>query len=54
MAPLGEIYTHYVTDSVNCTIVRFSLSDKLLIAEDAKLEHLKFAISFIIADMFQR
>jgi len=52
MAFLGEIYPHYVIDSANCTIVRFSSNDKLLTAEDAKLERLKFAISFMIADMF--
>jgi len=36
----------------HCSIVRFIWSDKLLTIEDAKLEHLKFAILFTIADMF--
>jgi len=40
-----------IIDTGNCTIVRFFWSDKLLIAEDAKLEHLNFAILFTIADI---
>jgi len=37
MASLGKLYPHYVIDAVNCT--------------DAKLERLKFVISFTIADI---
>jgi len=51
VASPGEIYPHYVIDAVHCTIVQFFLSDKLLTAEDAKLELLKFSILFMIAVM---
>ena len=40
------------TDAVNCIMVRFFWSDGFLTAEDAKLERLKVAIVFTIADMF--
>jgi len=52
MESLCKTYLHDVTDVVNCTIVRFFWSDKLLTAEDTTLERLKFAILFTIADVF--
>jgi len=46
------MYPHYVLDAAIRTNVPFVWSDKLLTPEDAKLERLKFAILFTIADMF--
>ena len=52
MAPLGKIYPYYTTEVVNYITVRCSWSGKLLSVLDEMLERLKFAILFIIVDIW--
>jgi len=52
MTFLGKIYPYCIIGVVTSIIVRFSWSGKLLTALNVKLERLKVAILFTIADVF--
>jgi len=52
MTFLGKIYPYCIIGVVTSIIVRFTWSGKLLTALNVKLERLKVAILFTIADVF--